>query len=215
VLLARADELEAQLRLSLGDQQTPAGLASGLPAPRRDLLLARIALAAGDHQAAQHRLQALPPEGFTPRRALERQILMAAAAIGRGDPAAAVIVGDVMHTARRDGFLNTVVTTAPQVTGYLIGHSHAPPDPFMEHVIAAALQVRDTQPAAPRSLADPLTQTELRILRLLPTTTTDQAAAALYISRNTVKTHLKSIYQKLGVASRSGAIQRAADLHLL
>jgi ATP/maltotriose-dependent transcriptional regulator MalT len=30
-----------------------------------------------------------------------------------------------------------------------------------------------------------------------------------------VKTHLKSIYQKLGVASRSEAIERAIDLHLL
>ena len=51
--------------------------------------------------------------------------------------------------------------------------------------------------------------------RLLPTTTIDQAGAALYISRNTVKAHLKSIYQKLGVASRSEAIQRAADLRIL
>jgi LuxR family maltose regulon positive regulatory protein len=124
-------------------------------------------------------------------------------------------VGDVLHTARRDGFLNTVVTTAPRMTGYLLGHSALPPDPFMEDVIAAALQISDTQPAAAESLTDPLTQTQLRILRLLPTTTTEQAAAALYISRNTVKTHLKSIYQKLGVASRSEAIRRAADLRLL
>ena len=213
-LLARADELEALLRLSLGDPRTPAELASGLPAPHRDLLLAKIALAAGDHQAADRRLQALPPEGLTPRRALERQVLLAAAAIGRDDPAAAVIVGDVLHTARRDGFLNTVVTTAPQVTGYLLGHSHAPLDPFMERVLTAALQIRDTQSAASQALTDPLTQTQLRILRLLPTTTTEQMAAALYISRNTVKTHLKSIYHKLGVTSRSEAIQRAADLRL-
>jgi LuxR family maltose regulon positive regulatory protein len=40
-------------------------------------------------------------------------------------------------------------------------------------------------------------------------------AATLYISRNTVKTHLGSIYHKLGVASRSEAIQRAVDLRLL
>jgi LuxR family transcriptional regulator, maltose regulon positive regulatory protein len=40
-------------------------------------------------------------------------------------------------------------------------------------------------------------------------------AATLYVSRNTGKTHLRSIYQKLGVASRSEAIQRAIDLRLL
>ena len=52
-LLARADELEASLRLSLGDLRSPAELASSLPAARRGLLVARIALAAGDHHAAE------------------------------------------------------------------------------------------------------------------------------------------------------------------
>ena len=47
-LLARADEQEALLRLSLGDLRSPAELAGGLPAARRGLLLAKVALAAGD-----------------------------------------------------------------------------------------------------------------------------------------------------------------------
>ena len=63
--------------------------------------------------------------------------------------------------------------------------------------------------------AEQLTAAELRILELLPTSTYLQMAATLYVSRNTVKTHLKSIYQKLGVASRAEAIERAVDLHLL
>ena len=66
-----------------------------------------------------------------------------------------------------------------------------------------------------RALIEPLTEAELRILKLLPTSTYLQMAATLYISRNTVKTHLRSIYHKLGVASRSEAIQRAVDLRLL
>ena len=49
----------------------------------------------------------------------------------------------------------------------------------------------------------------------MPTTGYEQIAATLYISRNTVKTHLRSIYQKLGVASRSEAIERAVELRLL
>jgi ATP/maltotriose-dependent transcriptional regulator MalT len=47
-LLARADEQEALLRLSLGDTRSAAELASNLPAARRGVLLARVALAAGD-----------------------------------------------------------------------------------------------------------------------------------------------------------------------
>jgi len=50
---------------------------------------------------------------------------------------------------------------------------------------------------------------------LLPTGSYTQMAATLYLSRNTVKTHLRAVYQKLGVTSRSEALQRALDLRLL
>jgi LuxR family maltose regulon positive regulatory protein len=217
VLLARADELEALLRLSLGDLRSAAGLASGLPATRRGLLLARVALAAGDHHAAVEHLDISSLGELTPRDALVREVLLAAAAIERGDPEAAGIVSGVLRTARHDGFLDTVVTTVPQVTRYLVEHSaDAIPDPFLERITGAALEVRVTQPGPPgRILTAPLTDAELRILKLLPTTSYAQIAAALYISHNTVKTHLRSIYQKLGASSRSGAIQRAVELRLL
>ena len=219
VLLAQADELAAQLRLSLGDLAGAAELAARLPGARRSLLQAKIALAGGDHQAAAARLQAPAPGQPTPRRALERQVLQAAVAIERADPMTAGIVGGVLHAARHGGFLNTVVTTAPPLTSYLIEHwAHVRPEPLMEQLIAAAMHARAAQPngSAPgHALAEPLTPAELRILQLLPTSTYLQMAATLYISRNTVKTHLRSIYQKLGVTSRTGAIERAIDLQLI
>ena len=217
VLLARADEQEALLRVSLGDLRSAAALANGLPAARRGLLLARVALAASDHHAASGHLDTPSLENLTPRAVLVRQVLLAAAAIERGDPRAAGIVGGVLHRARHEGFLNTVVTTAPQVTRYLVEHStDAMPDPFLERIIGAALEVRATQPGrSGRILTAPLTDAELRVLKLLPTTGYAQIAATLYISRNTVKTHLRSIYRKLGGSSRSEAIERAVELRLL
>ncbi|HTQ93604.1 MAG TPA: LuxR C-terminal-related transcriptional regulator [Streptosporangiaceae bacterium] len=218
-LLAQADEQEALLRLSLGDLGTPAELAARVPAAaRRGLLLARIALAAGGLKAVTEHLQAAALGDLTPRQALVRQVLLAAAAIERGDSAAASILGGVLHTARGQGFLNTVIATAPQVAGYVIEHAaQLRSDPFVERLVAAALEVRAAQPvvSSSRALAEPLTAAELRILTLLPTSTYLQIADTLYVSRNTVKTHLRSIYSKLGVASRSAALERAVDLRLL
>jgi LuxR family maltose regulon positive regulatory protein len=219
VLLARADEAEALIRLSAGDRCSPAGLAGRLSPARRGMLLARIALGNGDHATAQRHLQSSALVRLTPREELVHQVLTAATAIERNDPTAAGVVGGALQAARRLGFLNTVVTTAPQVTSYLIQHSvQMQKDPFTGQVTGAALEVHATLQRglqAGHVLAEPLTAAERRILELLPTSTYLQMAAILYVSRNTVKTHLRSIYQKLGVASRSAAIERAIDLGLL
>jgi LuxR family transcriptional regulator, maltose regulon positive regulatory protein len=215
VLLPRADELEGLLRLALGDLRSATGLADRLAATPRGLLLARIALAAHDHLAAEQHLDLRLLGDLTTRAALMRQVLLATAAIGRGDPEAAGLVSGVLRTARQEGFLGTIVTTAPQLTRYLVDHSaQLRPEPFLDRIIEAAGKARSIQAQASR-LAAPLTTAELRVLELLPTSTYVQMAATLFVSHNTVKTHLRSIYQKLGVSSRAEAIERAGELGLL
>jgi LuxR family transcriptional regulator, maltose regulon positive regulatory protein len=218
-LLARADESEALIRLAAGDRHSPAELAGRLTAGRRGTLLAKVALAAGDHAAAHDHLQSTADGSLTPREDIVRQALLAAVAIERDDPAAAGIVGGVLQAARNRRFLNTVVTSAPQLASYVIMHAaRMQRDPFTERMTDAALEVHAAlQPVfqTGHGLAEPLTAAEQRILELLPTSTYLEIAATLYISRNTVKTHLRSIYQKLGVGSRSDAVERAIDLRLL
>jgi LuxR family transcriptional regulator, maltose regulon positive regulatory protein len=64
--------------------------------------------------------------------------------------------------------------------------------------------------------ASSLTAAELRLLRLLGTHHSFRVMGEqLYLSRHTVKSHAMSIYRKLGVSSRSEAIQRARDLGLV
>jgi LuxR family maltose regulon positive regulatory protein len=70
--------------------------------------------------------------------------------------------------------------------------------------------------AGPRPLLDPLSKSELRVLRYLPThLSAPEIAGELYVSPATVKTHLRNLYAKLGVHSRTGAVEAARALGLL
>ena len=63
---------------------------------------------------------------------------------------------------------------------------------------------------------EPLTAAELRILQFLPSHLSfPQVAAAVHLSPNTVKTHVRSIYRKFEVSSRQEAIERARQAALL
>jgi LuxR family maltose regulon positive regulatory protein len=63
---------------------------------------------------------------------------------------------------------------------------------------------------------DPLTAAERRVLEQLPTHLTEEMIAQqLFVSLNTVKTHLRSLYRKLEVRSRAAAVERARSLGLL
>ena len=53
------------------------------------------------------------------------------------------------------------------------------------------------------------------LLRVAEMLSTADIAAEMFISVNTVKTHLKSIYRKLGAADRREAVRRGRQLHLL
>jgi LuxR family maltose regulon positive regulatory protein len=68
----------------------------------------------------------------------------------------------------------------------------------------------------PARLIDPLTQSEIQVLRYLPThLTRHEIANELRVSPNTVKTHMRHLYSKLGTHRRTEAVQRACDLGLL
>jgi LuxR family transcriptional regulator, maltose regulon positive regulatory protein len=65
-------------------------------------------------------------------------------------------------------------------------------------------------------LREPLSETELRVLRYLPTNlTTPEIAGELYLSVNTIKTHIRHLYAKLGAHGRGEAVQRSRALGLL
>jgi len=65
-------------------------------------------------------------------------------------------------------------------------------------------------------LLEPLSERELALLRFLPTLMSNaEIASEMFVSVNTVKTHLKHIYRKLDVSERRDAVRRGRELHLL
>ncbi len=85
-----------------------------------------------------------------------------------------------------------------EILGLLAGNRSAPP------------------PTGPWPLVEPLSDSELRVLRYLPTNLTGpEIAGELYVSFNTVKTHVRNLYAKLGAHRRAEAIARARELGLL
>jgi LuxR family maltose regulon positive regulatory protein len=72
------------------------------------------------------------------------------------------------------------------------------------------------RPEHAEPLDEPLSKSELRVLRYLPTNlSAPEIAAELFVSINTIRTHMRSVYAKFGVHNRADAVKRARELGLL
>jgi LuxR family transcriptional regulator, maltose regulon positive regulatory protein len=78
--------------------------------------------------------------------------------------------------------------------------------------VQSETDVRDTVDL----IVDPIIERELDVLRLLDSDFSNRdIAARLFISLDTVKSHTKHLYAKLGMHNRQQAVTRARDLELL
>jgi LuxR family maltose regulon positive regulatory protein len=76
--------------------------------------------------------------------------------------------------------------------------------------------VRETSVARPSSLVEPLSERELEVLQLIAEGLTNrEIASRLFLSLNTVKTHTRNFYGKVGVHNRTQAVARAKTLGVL
>ena len=70
--------------------------------------------------------------------------------------------------------------------------------------------------AGPPPPLEPLSGSEIRVLRYLPTNlSAPQIASELHVSHNTVRTHMRHLYAKLGTHRRFEAVERGRALGLL
>ena len=88
--------------------------------------------------------------------------------------------------------------------------------PFLDELALASLDPAPAVMSPMPVLIETLSERERAVLRYLPTMLTFvEIGSELYISVNTTKSHVRSIYRKLGVVGRRDAVRRARQLQLL
>ena len=220
-LEARLAVLESRAWTAAGD--APAAVAAAqraAPGPEAAAALAHAWLAAGDEQAARHVLGTEDPESGELELALADARLSYAAGDGaRGrrclERALRLAKPEQMKLpfAMERTWLRQVLRRDPELAGAyrellepdLIGPGTAPP------------AKKPSAPAQPAPLVvERLSAREREVLaHASEMLSTAEIATEMYLSVNTVKTHLRSIYRKLSATHRSEAVRRAQQLELI
>jgi LuxR family transcriptional regulator, maltose regulon positive regulatory protein len=217
-LTDRLAHVEAELLCRVGDieqaKQVLAGL-HGPPTAASARSLARLSLSAADPATAEQALAPFPNDGATVRGQVEGAILRSiiaaphdhATALSQLDSAllAAAPLGMrrpfLIHAAALRELLNARIEAGTAAAAFAVD-------------LMRRMSGQNSRP--PATLAEPLTDREQQVLRYLASTLSNaEIASELYLSINTVKTHQRMIYRKLGADGRRDAVRRAKELRLL
>ena len=193
--LAKAQELaEAARAVALGSDfgESPQGAVAFMAAGAVHAARGRVEEARAEFERALEARRKVP--GISPWPTVEAMLLLAAARLD---------VGDRSGAAELAGEIRDILAVWPKGTQALQAR-------------LAELDRRLAGRALRVLLAEPLTEREIVVLRMLGgTLSLREIGQALYVSANTVKTHTRAIYRKLGVSTRDDAVARGKQLRLL
>jgi LuxR family transcriptional regulator, maltose regulon positive regulatory protein len=213
--MAAAGDIEAAL--------AAAKRASCDNSPEAAVTLAHALVAAGDGDKARRALapvlaarEGLPERVHVQACLVDAQLSYRSGDRGRGRRS----LGHALRLAEREqlrlpfaverGWIGPVLQRDPELAG---AHRHLAA-PAIPHPRLPAPAETPAQAAIPAT--EPLTKRELQVLRQASEMlTTAEIACELYISVNTVKSHMKNICHKLAAAHRGEAVRRARQLQLI
>jgi LuxR family maltose regulon positive regulatory protein len=205
------------------------------------ITLARVLLARGELDAALtllHRLRTAAEQGGRTGSLIEILVLQALVlqapvvqapvvqapvvrALAPGDTAAALVpLEQALVLAEPHRHVRVFVDAGAPMIALLTAVSRTrKPATYIHHLLSAAgaaSRVAASPAGTIPGLVDPLSERELDVLRLLATDLDGpDIARRLSVSLNTVRTHTKNIYAKLGVNNRRAAVRQAGQLDLL
>jgi ATP/maltotriose-dependent transcriptional regulator MalT len=183
--------------------------------------MARLALQHGDLRGADLALGDCELLGgaHSPRTLIDVQLLRAAIELERGDTRLSDINFDrALHAMARTGVRSPFRHIPPPILARLAERGlqrtqSAEVQRILGRVVETIKGIEGTDGAARES--EPLSERERLVLIYVERRlTVAQIATELFISPNTVKTHMRRLYRKLGVATRDDAIRKARSLGL-
>ena len=162
------------------------------------------------------RLLRAAEEGQRTGSVIEILVVQALAHQTRDDiPAALASLHRAVTLAEPEGYVRIFADEGPPLAALLrtLAKQGAAPG-YVRQLLAAVSKTADSTPAS-QGLIEPLSARELDVLRLLGTDLDGpEIARELIVSLNTLRTHTRNIYAKLGVNSRRAAVRRARELDL-
>jgi LuxR family maltose regulon positive regulatory protein len=187
--------------------------------------VARVLLAQGRLDAAADllaRLQGVAEVGGRYLRVIELLLLRALAAQSSDDlRQAQTLLEQAINLGESRGIIRTFVVEGPALAGLLYAALQKDIEPaYVQRILAAfpvaAPQKTEAQLSPETEWLEPLTDRELEILQYVAEGFTNQEIGSrLYLSANTIKTHLRNIYGKLDVNNRTQAVARGRGLGII
>ncbi|MBD8065997.1 helix-turn-helix transcriptional regulator [Devosia sp. PTR5] len=147
---------------------------------------------------------------------IELSILLALASRPAGIEEALKHLARALSLAAPEGYVRTFVDEGPSMEALLKAVVKRQIDAEYANRLLAAFGPAQPKPRMHPELIEALSERELDVLRLLGSDLGGpEIARELAISENTMRTHTKNIYEKLGVNSRRAAVSRAEELQLM
>jgi LuxR family maltose regulon positive regulatory protein len=163
------------------------------------------------------RLLLAAEEGQRAGSVVEILVLQALAHHARGDiPAASVPLRRALAMAEPEGYVRVFLDEGIPMASLLMAFAGEGVAPGHVRRLLGALDETVETATVPWELVVPLSARELDVLRLLGSDLNGpDIARQLFVSVNTVRTHTKNIYAKLGVTNRRAAVRQGEELALL
>jgi LuxR family maltose regulon positive regulatory protein len=202
------NQVEIDCRLQLGDVQGASGLMKAARPDDCDCeTSARFELCCG----RPDRAVALLSTGTDPipARQIRRLVLLAWARLQQGrTERAGDIVRQALKAAERERYIRPFLELAPHILPLVCAVGASPTDPYVSQLTSQAGRTSSEAISCENAaVLEPLTDREWQVLQHLPShRSTRQIADLMCVSTNTVKTHMKNIYRKIGANSRDNAV---------